>query len=200
MTTTALLPVGMSVPLMALSPDAFPEPSGTLTPLAPVRASRKSRKALREAGETPEQAYDDLCHALLLAKERGQVVPCLGEGADDWVSDDPGEQQTAADACLDCPMSVFALCKRYADIAKPEGGTWAGATSDPARKRDPRAGRCSCDCGGWTRGGRYLPGHDTRHVERLVRLVNGGAMPRLTALAKLGTPGLRGKLSKRLGS
>lgn len=28
---------------------------------------------------------------------------------------------------------------------------------------------CGCDCGGVTRGGRYLPGHDTRVAFRLLR-------------------------------
>ena len=62
-------------------------------------------------------ALDDLHHALLLAHERGQEIPCQGSGFAAWTSDDYDDQQVAADRCFDCPAML--LCERYRALAKP---------------------------------------------------------------------------------
>lgn len=161
---------------------------------------------------TPEAsaAYDDLKHALLLARERGQGVPCTGPDSGLWLSDDADEQELAADRCWDCPAVL--LCKQYADATKVDAGTWGGETRDPTRRESqtadalywrarkrPAGGReCGCGCDGWTKGGRYLPGHDARHLARLLRYVRAGAMRRDRALALLAeSPHLRAKLAAR---
>lgn len=205
------------------------------------------------------EAFDDLNHALLLAREKGQEVPCLGPGAEAWTANDWEEQAVAADRCLDCPAML--LCKQYADLAKVNAGTWGGVTRDPANPRalrrrnacpkghdltqpgavkitsrgwrrcaacrdesDRRAERrrlgragvrprpqgatgpapkrrdCACECGGKTRGGRYLPGHDARHLARLARYVEAGAMARDRAwMALAESPNLQARLLARLG-
>lgn len=139
-------------------------------------------------------AFEDLSHGLLLAREKGQEVPCLGPGAEAWTSDDAIDQELAADLCLLCP--VFALCQRYADRAKPEAGTWGGITRRrnhqprpssskvPTRPRDTGLD-CRCGCAGITRGGWYLTGHDAQHFAALRRAVRSGAMALDDALAEV---------------
>jgi hypothetical protein len=43
----------------------------------------------------------------------------------------------------------------------------------PARTRTPKPGKepkpCACECGGMTKGGRFLPGHDSKYHARLKR-------------------------------
>jgi len=135
-----------------------------------------------------------LNHALLLASERGQEVPCQGAGSDAWTSDDYDDQQVAADRCLDCP--AMALCEKYRAITRPAAGTWAGVTSDRAAKPyDPKARRarsltsgrsdCLCGCGGQPRRGRYLPGHDSQHLGALLDAVRSGRMSADEAVADL---------------
>lgn len=170
-------------------------------------------------------AYDDLNHALLLAKERGQEVPCVGPGSELWLSDDYEDQQLAADRCWDCP--AIRLCKGYADLAKVSTGTWGGETRDHARRlsdapgarrfRDLKAqqargagfradrpepvGRdCRCRCGGTTRGGRYLPGHDSQHLSELLIGVRGDHISLDAALAEVAdSERLQAKLLAWLG-
>lgn len=184
---------------------------------------RRRRQAPRAAVRRVEVTHADLNHALLLAKERGHEVPCLGPGREAWTSDDYDDQQTAADRCYDCPAML--LCRAYAEAAGEKAGTWGGETLDPARKppRNPasaqadRARRaakrgvptqpptsksrnCTCACGGWTRGGRYLPGHDSLHLQRLSELVRNGAMTLDRAMGKLAeSPALQAKLLRRVG-
>ncbi len=229
--------------------QALPVPtrSRKTPPSAEERASEaaaEARKAERELAATlgvsdeASWAYADLNHALLLAHELGREVPCQGRGGEAWTSDDYDDQQVAADRCLDCP--AMALCERYRALAKPAAGTWAGVTSDPAKKprppkrprtsrrgvaprllsdspkavrererraeqrardlqRTPNSRECACGCGGMTRGGRYSPGHDSRHLTRLVREVRAGAMTTDRALRSLvDSPALQAKLTRFL--
>ncbi|GAA3020190.1 hypothetical protein [Microbacterium dextranolyticum] len=179
-----------------------------------------------QAGE----AFDDLNHALLLARERREEVPCVGPGAEAWTSEDYTDQDIAADLCLLCP--VFALCQRYADAAQPGAGTWAGVTrgvspmerrrhaiaeareqrrarprkpsdrpSRVGRSKNPGARDCTCRCGGTTRGGFYLPGHDSQHLSVLVASVQAGQLTEDEALAEVAhSAPLTAKLAVRIGS
>jgi hypothetical protein len=165
--------------------------------------------AYRLSGEVGG-ALDDLHHALLLAHERGQEVPCQGPSSETWTSDDYDDQQVAADRCLDCP--AMAMCERYRVIGQPAAGTWAGVTSDPARKpADPkRALRvrssvgervgCLCGCAGEPRRGRYLPGHDSQHLGVLLDAVRSARISPDEALADLAhSERLQAKLDRLLG-
>lgn len=266
------LAAGTSVPLTASALVASPTTSGERTLLVPVETLTSSREAPREAGErateahalgfaltgTTGAAYDDLNHALLLAHERGQEVPCRGTGSELWTSDDPDDQVVAADRCYDCPALL--LCKAYADLAKESTGVWGGELRDPVTRkltlctkglhditqpgavrvnsrgwkqclacratsneryearratREPRRPRpirarvqhaakstgraCACGCDGRTRGGRYLPGHDARHIGQLVKYIRAGAITESRALHSLAeTPLLQAKLAARL--
>lgn len=154
-------------------------------------------------------ALDDLHHALLLAHERGQEIPCQGAGSAAWTSDDYDDQQVAADRCFDCPAML--LCERYRALAKPAAGTWAGVTSDrvmkpyvpKARRVGPLASErsdCLCGCGGQPRRGRYLPGHDSTHLRALRGGVLSGHMLPDEALADLAhSERLQAKLTRFLG-
>ncbi len=255
------LTAGASVPATASALHASPANSHPVTLLPGLTDTASSPEIPPQAGETRSRptlttaqtdkliedvlarhtqsfaaldAFEDLSHGLLLAREKRQEVPCLGPGAEAWTSDDETDQELAADLCLLCP--VFTLCQRYADEAKPEAGTWAGVTRDPAkdqtgrlrqrrpgmcvrglhdvtrpgavytsprgrkecmecrnarqqrgtrrteRQRPPRTGRrwnpgtreCRCGCAGVTKGGNYLPGHDSQHLARLTKEVRGG--------------------------
>lgn len=154
----------------------------TETPSEPAPSTSETDRLLAQVVAAHTQsddaidAYDSLNNAILLAREGGNEVLCLGAGREAWTSDDPVDQELAADLCLLCP--VFERCQTYAETAHPQSGTWAGMTRSPARSprvltRHPRiviaaktpapdGGRaCTCGCGGHTRGGRYLPGHDS---------------------------------------
>lgn len=170
-------------------------------------AQRRAAPPLYDPSPEAQTAYADLNHRLLLARERGEVVPCLGKESALWQSQHPDEQDRAADSCYDCPAML--LCKQYADLADEYIGTWGGVTRDPAQpvsrrpetvarraRKRPAGGRdCSCGCGGWTKGGRYLPGHDSQHLARLIRYVRGGGMTEERALRALAeSPGLQAKL------
>lgn len=146
-TTARLLPTDGATALRAL-PET-PEPPARLHAVPDLPSSRKMP---RSAGETApsaatryarlsdvwamsssaEVAYADLNHMLLLTKERGEEIPCLGPGGQAWTSDDYDDQQVAADRCLDCPAML--LCRAYAEAAGEKAGTWGGETRDPARK------------------------------------------------------------------
>lgn len=202
----------MSIPTAVSPSEASPVTSGVRPLLHAVPASARPRETPRNAAADTRKAerelaamlgvndaagwaYADLNHALLLAHERGQEVPCQGPGGEAWTSDDYEDQQIAADRCLDCPAML--LCERYRALAKPTGGTWAGVTSDPARKpRDPRraprvrplaVGRagCLCGCGEQPKKARYLPGHDSQHLSTLLDAVRSGRMSVDEALAEL---------------
>jgi len=195
-------------------------------PLQAVPPRPRPRETPRKAGERAREgyalsgpvgaAYDDLHHALLLAKERRQEVPCRGSEGALWTSDVPADQAHAADRCLDCPAML--LCNRYADLAGEEFGTWGGVTRDPrgarrqarvepARFPSERAKRrrwnpgqrdCTCGCGGTTKGGHYLPGHDSQHLSRLLARVRSGALRFDAALAEVAhSPRLQAKLAGR---
>ncbi|MEJ1092186.1 WhiB family transcriptional regulator [Microbacterium istanbulense] len=175
------------------------------------------------------EAFDDLSHGLLLAREKRQEVPCLGPGAEAWTSDDATDQELAADLCLLCP--VFALCQRYADAEEPSAGTWAGVTRnktraiseewaarkargttgrgrDRASRRLSRKGRrwtpgqrdCTCGCGGVTKGGWYLSGHDSMHLARLRADLRSKTITADAALAEVAhSEALQAKLRAQLG-
>lgn len=148
-------------------------------------------------------AYAALWHRLRQARERGEEVPCLGPGGEAWTSGRVIDQQIAADRCLDC-VAMF-LCKRYADLAEEPMGVWGGVTRVPVRREAPARvvpvdGRpCGCGCGGATKRGRYRPGHDARHLSRLVHDIRAGAVSAEVAHSALeGSPRLQAKLAQRL--
>lgn len=199
----------------ASSPETAPEAGETRS--RPALSTAQTDKLIEDVLARHTQsfealdAFEDLTHALLLAREKRQEVPCLGPGAEAWTSDDATDQELAADLCLLCP--VFALCQRYADAAKPEAGTWAGITRHPSThelrrrasaeahertrsktspgygKRGPHRAHpgpeCRCGCGGTPRTSAYLPGHDSRHLSALLGAVRGGSLSLNSALGEL---------------
>ena len=49
-----------------------------------------------------------------------------------------------------------------------------------------KTNECQCGCGGTTRGGRYLPGHDARRRSALLAAIQGGDLEAATTLKELG--------------
>ena len=45
---------------------------------------------------------------------------------------------------------------------------------------------CHCECGGTTKGGRYLPGHDAKHKAALVKTALLGSKRAANKLERLG--------------
>lgn len=88
-----------------------------------------------------------------------------------------------------------------ADSGEPPGPE-ARPTTPTARKTLSQAGTkppCACLCGGTTGGGRYLPGHDARHLKHLTERVNKGELTLSDAMLVLeASPKLAAKLAKRL--
>lgn len=188
----------------------------TKTPSEPAPTTSETDRLLAQVATAHTQsddaidAYDNLNRAIMLAREDGNEVSCLGPGWEAWTSDDSVDQELAADLCLLCP--VFDHCEAYAETARPAAGTWAGITTPPmskpkarkprprvtivAKPRAPSVGpACTCGCGERTRGGRYLPGHDSCHVRDLLRQIRSREITAETAREALSeSPRLRGKL------
>jgi hypothetical protein len=61
-------------------------------------------------------------------------------------------------------------------------------------------GDCKDGCGAKTKGGKYLPGHDAKHVSHLTAAVHSGELDPLSAHDSLAhSPKLQSKLAKKLG-
>jgi hypothetical protein len=88
-----------------------------------------------------------------------------------------------------------------ADSEEPSG-TERPAPAPRPQRTPPQAGTkppCACLCGGTTGGGRYLPGHDSRHLKNLTERINKGEMTLSDAMLVLeASPKLAAKLAKRL--
>lgn len=56
-------------------------------------------------------------------------------------------------------------------------------------KTKSKAPRCECGCGGATKGGRFLPGHDAKLKKELLALARSGKKRALKRLQKLGWSG-----------
>jgi predicted SprT family Zn-dependent metalloprotease len=62
----------------------------------------------------------------------------------------------------------------------------------------PKGPTCTCGCGGSTKGGRYLPGHDARHVSEVFDRWLKSEFDATGAAKLLPTPALQAKLAKRI--
>ncbi len=51
---------------------------------------------------------------------------------------------------------------------------------------DAKIPACLCGCGGNTKGGRYLPGHDAKHKSALIRAALGGGKRAEKKIGELG--------------
>lgn len=176
----------------ASSPETPPEVGAGVSGRVVLPSFRPSDEAMA--------AYVALWQRLRIARDRGKEVPCLGPGSEAWTSDHRDEQQLAARACADCP--ALALCRHYADLAAEPVGTWGGVTRGrgrPARTVPSQGRHCACGCDGVTKGGRYQPGHDARHLAQLVRFARAGAISREGAYRALaGSPRLQAKFAQCL--
>jgi len=89
-------------------------------------------------------------------------------------------------------------------LARQERKRTPKAPRHLARNRRPRGvagGRdCKCQCGGTTKGGWYLPGHDSQHLSALTARVRDGDLTLDAALAEVAhSDRLPAKLAARLG-
>jgi hypothetical protein len=118
--TSVLLPAGASVT------------AEQLAPLGAVQAPASSRETPPEPGEL----YSRLIEQVHVAVDNGANVPCVGSDAGEWTSDDPADQERAADHCWDCPL-VF-QCRAYAIAAGESAGVWGGFAPELERARSRR--------------------------------------------------------------
>lgn len=213
-TTRETAPLLRALPSPTSSREGNGDPSaGRSEPLTAAQTDKLIAEVFARHAQSYEaaDAFDDLNHALLLARERNEEVPCTGPGADAWTSESPEEQVVAADRCLDCPAML--LCKEYADLAKVKAGTWGGVTREPDRRirvstaprpamipRPAETGlACTCGCGGETRGGWYLSGHDSSHLAGLTKGIRAGRLTLEGALVEVAhSDRLQAKLAARL--
>lgn len=203
-----LLPVPTGI---ASSPETAPEAEEACSrPAGPSLSTAQTEKLIQDVLARHTQsfaaadAFDDLSHALLLAREKREEVPCVGPGAEAWTSEDATDQELAADLCLLCP--VFAMCQRYAEAAKPQAGTWAGVTKtspghvERTQYRAYSGAGCRCGCGSTPRTSVYLPGHDSRHLSVLLAAVRDGSLSTTSARGELAhSERLQAKLLAYLG-
>lgn len=80
--------------------------------------------------------YSRLIEQVHAAVEGGVEVPCVGPDSGEWTSDDPADQERAADRCWDCPL-VF-QCRAYAIAAGEPAGVWGGFAPELERARNRR--------------------------------------------------------------
>lgn len=84
-------------------------------------------------------------------------------------------------------------------VDRPRRPSRADRAKAKAEKVAKVARACECGCGGMTKGGAFLPGHDARLLSGLVRMVRSGELPRYEAADRLaGFPALQAKLGKYL--
>lgn len=81
----------------------------------------------------------------------------------------------------------------------PRAPAAARPTRDPRTPRKTSIARpCTCGCEGTTKGGLYLPGHDSKHLTRITADIRAGKLPRAEGEAMLPSDKLREKLAVRL--
>ena len=80
--------------------------------------------------------YSRLIEQVHAAVEGGVEVPCVGPNSGEWTSDDPADQERAADQCWDCPL-VF-QCRAYAIAAGESAGVWGGFAPELERAQNRR--------------------------------------------------------------
>lgn len=83
--------------------------------------------------------------------------------------------------------------KRIMDVIYDELGNPIETPKRAKKVKTPLP--CACGCGGLTAGGKYLPGHDARHIKQLVAAAITGVTTESAALEALdGSPRLQEKL------
>ena len=103
--------------------------------LAPLRAVLTPMSS-PEAPPEPGDMYSRLIEQVHAAVEGGVEVPCVGPNSGEWTSDDPADQERAADQCWDCPL-VF-QCRAYAIAAGESAGVWGGFAPELERAQNRR--------------------------------------------------------------
>lgn len=87
--------------------------------------------------------FSRLIEQVHVAVDNGANVPCVESDAGEWTSDDPADQERAADRCWDCPL-VF-QCRAYAIEAGERAGVWGGFAPELERAQNRRAWRPSVE-------------------------------------------------------
>ncbi len=130
---------------------------------------------------------------------------CGARGSADVIS---AETWTCLDS--DACEARLATRRREASVALygvEEDGT--PRTPAPATTRREKApskpaktgSECRCSCGGVTKGGAYLPGHDARHISEVYKSAMATGQSVEDALAIFADkPALQAKLAKRFGA
>ena len=84
------------------------------------------------------------------------------------------------------------------DRTEAPAAVQAPVAASEARETPTEGPECTCGCGGRTKGGRYLPGHDAKHVAWQAAMVQSAHITPEKALAELPSPALHNKLVARL--
>jgi hypothetical protein len=132
-------------------------------------------------------------HSILLrclnCGERGE-----GVNGETWTCQDPESCESRLKARVDATVRDL-----YGDLSDPEN-TRTAPRALRVKERAPKAAKvgaeCRCSCGGTTKGGKYLPGHDSRHLAAVQNLP-ATRDEKLAIFAD--SPALQAKLAKRLG-
>lgn len=127
------------------------------------------------------------------AEEVGDVWKCLDRDAC------AAEQQRKIDANPFVQQMSAVRASREAVQALAGVRTTLEPTGPPETPRSPapRAARdCLCECGGQTKGGKFLPGHDSKYLNSLVAQPGG----RTRKLAYAVSEAFGGKYDKRVSN
>lgn len=133
---------------------------------------------------------------------RLRCMDCGHRGTADEIST---ETWTCLDgAACDARLATRRVAASVALYGADETGkprTPASATPKPEKAPSkPKTFECRCSCGGMTKGGAYLPGHDARHISEVYKTAMATGQSIDDALAIFADkPALQAKLAKRFG-
>jgi hypothetical protein len=125
--------------------------------------------AVRKAGYCWHGLHDLREPGAVFVRRNGRKE-CMGCRADRAERHNERRRAERGEATTRVPVRPGAKPRKRA----PRGPKWT-----------PGARACTCGCGGTTRGGRYLPGHDSRHLAALRTDVRSRALTVEGALAEV---------------
>jgi len=138
-------------------------------------------RALHRAGASPEYVNRYLAAAQEGDYDNLLAVTVLWLDTDTSGKEPDMTTTTAPDLCecgagpFKSPQGRAAHVRSHKAASKPReffSGSDRAAPVDPAKeptraKRSKTPLPCTCECGGMTKGGKFLPGHDARYYSRM---------------------------------
>lgn len=154
--------------------------------------------------ETPKGRYEMVCTNCGVVGTRHQAQGAMRRGIN--------RPERSVYTHRSCGGSIWLRDTQDPRVSMPDGERVFLPSMTPTAVRVPVAAAkpsetppvaswspiCTCGCGASTKGGRYLPGHDARHVSEVFDRWLQSEINVRGAQALLPTPALQAKLAKRI--